>query len=196
MAPHARGARPGWRGAIALALSLLVLAACVAPNRDARIGEGESTAPATASETTASVATESPAEPAPPPAPAVKPESPQQTLEPPAAIEPPPAEPAPQKTARRVVNDDPQQLMGLAPEALSRLLGPPSLLRTESPAEVWQYRAADCVLDIFLYAEEEKPDRSRVTYYEIRAADSAPSGARACFADIIERRNLAAVPES
>ncbi len=192
MARRWLGARPVWRGAALLALSLLAAAACAQTQRAARVGEGASQPPSMAAETTASMAADTTASVATetPPAAAVKPESPQQILEPPA--EPP----APQKTARLRVNDDPHQLMGLAPEALGRLLGPPSLLRTETPAEVWQYRAADCVLDIFLYAEEEKPDRSRVTYYEIRAADSAPSGARACFADIIERRNLAAVPES
>ena len=82
--------------------------------------------------------------------------------------------------------------MGLAPHAVNRLLGPPSLLRTELPAQVWQYTAADCVLDIYLYAEEERPDRSRVTYYEIRRAEPASASTRACFADIIRRRDLAA----
>ena len=183
MAWRPNGARPRWRlnGAMALALCLLIVAACAAPRRV----ENEPPPPGTAAETPPVVAVETVPEPAPSPPAA------QQILE-------PPASPAPEITARRGVNDDPDQLMGLAPQAVNRLLGPPSLLRTETPAEVWQYKAADCVLDIFLYAEEEKPDRSRVTYYEIRVADSAPSGARACFADIIESRDLAtpAAPES
>lgn len=87
------------------------------------------------------------------------------------------------------INDDPHQLMGLAPHAVNRLLGPPSLLRTEAPAEVWQYTAEDCVLDIYLYAEEKMPDRSTVTYYEIRRSDRAESGARACFGEIIQSWN-------
>jgi len=88
--------------------------------------------------------------------------------------------------------------MGLAPRAVSHLLGPPTLLRTETPAQVWQYTAADCVLDIYLYAEDETPDKLRVTYYEIRRTDSPRSGTRACIADIIARHNLAAdaTPES
>ena len=183
MAWRPNGARPPWRGAMALALCLLITAACAAPKVAPRVSEDESPPPSTAAETPGDMAVETAPEPAPSPPAA------QQILEPPAA-------PAPEISAWRTVNDDPEQLMGLAPQAVNRLLGPPSLLRTETPAEVWQYRAADCVLDIFLYAEEEQPDRSRVTYYEIRAADSAPSGARACFAYIIERRNLAAVPES
>ena len=81
--------------------------------------------------------------------------------------------------------------MGLAPHAVNRLLGPPSLLRTEAPAEVWQYTAEDCVLDIYLYAEEKMPDRSTVTYYEIRRSDRAKSGARACFGEIIQSWNNA-----
>ena len=185
MAWRPNGARPPWRGAMALALCLLITAACAAPKVAPRVSEDESPPPSTAAETPGDMAVETAPEPAPSPPAA------QQILEPPAA-------PAPEISAWRTVNDDPEQLMGLASQAVNRLLGPPSLLRTETPAEVWQYRAADCVLDIFLYAEEEQPDRSRVTYYEIRAADSAPSGARACFADIIESRNLAApaTPES
>ena len=94
----------------------------------------------------------------------------------------------PQKPPKPPINDDPHQLMGLAPDAVNSLLGLPSLLRTESPAEVWQYTAEDCVLDIYLYAKEQTPDRLRVTYYEIRRPDTAQSGARACLAEIIESR--------
>lgn len=97
----------------------------------------------------------------------------------------------PGETAIPPINDDPHQLMGLAPHAVNRLLGPPSLLRTEAPAEVWQYTAEDCVLDIYLYAEEKMPDRSTVTYYEIRRSDRAKSGARACFGEIIQSWNNA-----
>ncbi len=181
MAPRSTGIRPGTPGTIALALSLLVVAACGGPGEAARNSASDSPPPGLAAEPSPETV---------PPVAVLKPLAPEEILEPPVA-------PA-RKSARRTVNDDPDQLIGLAPQAISRLLGPPSLLRTETPAQVWQYTAADCVLDIYLYAEEEKPDRSRVTYYEIRAAEPARRGARACFADIIGRRNLAAgtTPES
>ena len=175
MAGRLNGMPPAMPGTVALALSLLVLAACGAFGSTARDTDGVLPAPGTTTESSPEAI---------PPVAAREPETQDQTAEPPAAAE--------RKTARAPINDDPDQLMGLAPHAVNRLLGPPSLLRTELPAQVWQYTAADCVLDIYLYAEEERPDRSRVTYYEIRRAEPASASARACFADIIRRRDLAA----
>ncbi len=179
MARRSNGTRPARAGTVALALSLLILAACGAPGGTAR--DSNTQPPSKAAESSS----EAPSSRA-----ALDPLAPEQALGPAAAPD--------QKTARAPVapvasiSDDPDQLMGLAPRAVSRLLGPPSLLRTETPAQVWQYTAADCVLDIYLYAEDGTPDQSRVTYYEIRGTESPGSGARACFADIIARRNLAA----
>jgi hypothetical protein len=51
------------------------------------------------------------------------------------------------------IDDDPERLLGLGPNALSDLLGRPELIRRESPAQVWQYRATDCVFDVVLYRE-------------------------------------------
>ncbi len=39
-----------------------------------------------------------------------------------------------------------------APALLARL-GPPDFTRRDAPAELWQYRGATCVLDLFLYPE-------------------------------------------
>ena len=167
MAGRLNGMPPAMPGTVALALSLLVLAACGAFGSTARDTDGVSPAPGTAAESSPEAI---------PPVAALDPETQDQAAE--------------RKTARAPINDDPDQLMGLAPHAVNRLLGPPSLLRTELPAQVWQYTAANCVLDIYLYAEEERPDRSRVTYYEIRRTE--PASASACFADIIRRRDLAA----
>ena len=42
-------------------------------------------------------------------------------------------------------------LIGLSAEQVEALLGAPDFRRAEPPAELWQYRGADCVLDVFLY---------------------------------------------
>jgi hypothetical protein len=42
-------------------------------------------------------------------------------------------------------------LAGLAPFQVAALYGQPDFRRTDPPAEVWQYRSADCVLDLFFY---------------------------------------------
>jgi hypothetical protein len=46
---------------------------------------------------------------------------------------------------------DINKLAGLKPAEVLAMLGTPDLKRTEPPAELWQYRAADCVLNLFFY---------------------------------------------
>jgi hypothetical protein len=46
-----------------------------------------------------------------------------------------------------------KELAGLKPADVILILGQPDLRRTEPPAELWQYRAADCVLNLFFYRE-------------------------------------------
>ena len=60
---------------------------------------------------------------------------------------PSPAEPAAMRVPELPV------LIGMGPAQLIGLLGEPDLRRSEPPAELWQYRDADCVLDVFLYAD-------------------------------------------
>jgi hypothetical protein len=42
---------------------------------------------------------------------------------------------------------------GLKPADVVSILGQPDLRRDEPPAELWQYRAEDCVLNLFFYSE-------------------------------------------
>lgn len=46
-----------------------------------------------------------------------------------------------------------KDLAGLKPADVISILGEPDLRRDEPPAELWQYRAADCVLNLFFYSE-------------------------------------------
>lgn len=46
-----------------------------------------------------------------------------------------------------------KDLAGLKPADVISILGQPDLRRNEPPAELWQYRAADCVLNLFFYSE-------------------------------------------
>lgn len=47
----------------------------------------------------------------------------------------------------------PADLTGLGPAELEALLGSPDFRRSEPPAELWQYRGPDCILDVFLYED-------------------------------------------
>lgn len=60
------------------------------------------------------------------------------------------------------------KLIGMRAEEISSLLGQPTLLRQEPPAQVWQYASDDCVLYVFLYRNHRDTGRSRVRYVESR----------------------------
>ena len=86
------------------------------------------------------------------------------------------------------VNDDPQQLMGLDRATLNEKLGEPALIRRDGDAEVWQYRADRCVLDLFLYGVDKK-----VEHVDLRdRGDGGGESVRDCFAGMLR----AAMPSS
>jgi len=84
-----------------------------------------------------------------------------------------------------VIDDNPQRLMGLGPGALSTILGEPELIRREAPAEIWQYRNDNCVLDVFLY---DTAGRREVTYVEARDGAAQQIEARACLNELLRAR--------
>lgn len=57
------------------------------------------------------------------------------------------------------------RLTGLGPTELLSLLGEPNLRRSDPPAELWQYRDAGCVLELYLYRQG---DAYRVVRAEAR----------------------------
>jgi hypothetical protein len=103
--------------------------------------------------------------------------------------------PGEQATALRaitpIIDDDPARVVGMDGLELERALGPPNLRRVDPPAEVWQYAAHDCVMDVFLYEDDRPLAPHRVTYYEIRQLGPAEVSNRACFAGMILAWRLA-----
>ncbi len=79
----------------------------------------------------------------------------------------------------------PPELIGLTRADVSRLLGAPTLLRREPPAEVWQYAGAVCVLHVFIYQEQ---DDSRVAYYEAAQRGGRNLPARDCYDRLLAGR--------
>ncbi len=59
-----------------------------------------------------------------------------------------------------------RDLKGLAPAQVAALIGDPDLRRVDPPAEVCQYRSADCVLDLYFY---DGGASSRMVYAETRS---------------------------
>ena len=90
------------------------------------------------------------------------------------------------------VDDDPGRLLGLDPNALRALLGQPGFVRRDDPARMWRYRHADCVLDLFLYAEMAGRQRSvplfRVRHVEARTPGMETTAARGCLRALLVDR--------
>ncbi|MBT3237491.1 MAG: hypothetical protein HOK06_03435 [Rhodospirillaceae bacterium] len=74
------------------------------------------------------------------------------------------------------------QLMGLDQSGLAALVGEPSFRRVDAPAELWQYRSDDCLLDVYLYRGEEKSSAHAVTHIAARRHDETAISADACVA--------------
>lgn len=80
-----------------------------------------------------------------------------------------PPKPAKPATARPAMPlQDVRELIGLERSELQARLGEPAMLRRDAPAEIWQYRSALCVLDLFLYRDGQTV---RVTNAELRPRD-------------------------
>ena len=75
------------------------------------------------------------------------------------------ADSAPPPTAAELAAN-PSRFEGLNADAVVTWLGDPSFRRRDAPAEVWQYYGDKCVLDLFLYDEN---DAQRVAHAEIRS---------------------------
>ena len=90
--------------------------------------------------------------------------------------------------AEAYVPPDPTQVVGMRRTDVLRLLGEPSLVRTESTAEIWQYEHSGCVLDLFLY-QNGRPDAREVVYFELRdrreGRKLTEAAARYCFGHIL-----------
>lgn len=86
----------------------------------------------------------------------------------------------------------PASLVGLSAEEVASLIGPPKWRRRESPAQVWQYQGTACILDVYLYEEE---DGARVVYAEARSDSLQPVSLAACL-ERIEAERRASAPSS
>jgi hypothetical protein len=59
-------------------------------------------------------------------------------------------------------------LIGVDSDGLAGLLGEPDFRRLDPPAELWQYRIEDCMLDVFLYLDEARGGAYAVTHVAAR----------------------------
>ncbi len=71
------------------------------------------------------------------------------------------------RAARSYVTQTPERLVSLSEHEITAMFGEPEIRRVEDPARIWQYRSADCVLDLYLYSEN-RAQTGFVAHYELR----------------------------
>ncbi|RDD63374.1 hypothetical protein [Ferruginivarius sediminum] len=83
------------------------------------------------------------------------------------------------------IDADPDQFIGASPRVVAAQLGSPAQIRREPPAEIWQYRMPGCVLDLFVYPDQ---DGKSVTYLEARDLTARPVAAEGCLERLMRAR--------
>ncbi|MBX7147110.1 MAG: hypothetical protein K1X44_07365 [Alphaproteobacteria bacterium] len=94
-----------------------------------------------------------------------------------------PTEPVPLSLAS--LSENPQNIIGIDQEKVKNLLGEPFLVKRDPPAEVWQYKNDQCILDLFLY---EQSSIYRVLYIETRTPKAETIAAPMCFKSIFSKK--------
>jgi len=85
------------------------------------------------------------------------------------------------------VGGDPDRLIGMNRYLLPAALGAPMLVRQDGPSEVWQYEAAGCVLDIFLFRANAGAELA-VIHVESRDKNGEPVNTSGCLEAVEDNR--------
>jgi hypothetical protein len=99
----------------------------------------------------------------------------------------PSAETAPVVPAAAVADAALLRLHGKTRTDLAGLLGTPDFVRRDPPAELWQYRSTDCILDLFLYPEA---GGFQVVHAETRDRRTRRPAGDGCVAGLMQQRKL------
>lgn len=76
--------------------------------------------------------------------------------------------------------------MGANPTKLEQWLGKPGMVRLDDPAQVWQYRAQGCVVDVYLYPSS---DGMAVSHAEARSQKYTGDPINPCLAALSQSRH-------
>jgi hypothetical protein len=86
----------------------------------------------------------------------------------------------------------PGDLLGLDEATLRHWFGPPSFVRHDYPAEVWQYRAKACVLELYLYPADDHMAVSHAEATSGGAQSVAEANLGPCLSALAEAKRKAA----
>jgi hypothetical protein len=79
-------------------------------------------------------------------------------------------------------------LGGLTSASVKHLFGEPDLRRQEATAQIWQYRSAECVLEIYLYRDD---GQYRVAYAETHDRGLVRVSQSTCYTGLAAARDRA-----
>ncbi len=80
---------------------------------------------------------------------------------------------------------EPQILIGLGEDEVSRMLGEPRQVRNDPPAMVWTYGVNECKMDLFFYLDLKSQD-FRALAYNFEPNTTSDVAKKACLARIQE----------
>lgn len=95
-----------------------------------------------------------------------------------------PAPVAPSEPPPPVVRLKAHDLIGVDADGLTGQLGEPDFRRLDPPAELWQYRTDACMLDVFLYLDEDRKGAYTVTHVAVRGHGENKVTNDACVASL------------
>lgn len=98
---------------------------------------------------------------------------------------PPLAKPAPPVAPPPKPSIEPQSLVGLGEEEITRMLGEPREVRNDPPAMVWNYAVNDCRFDLFFYLDLKSQD-FRALAYNFEPNTTSDGAKKVCLARIQE----------
>lgn len=88
-------------------------------------------------------------------------------------------------TEAHVVRFSPEEFVGFSPERVLPILGAPDFVRRDGSAQIWQYRATNCVLDLFLYQNGKE---THVKHAELRPRVPGAESIDSCYSRMRQER--------
>ena len=89
------------------------------------------------------------------------------------------------KAAVHVVRFNAEEFVGYSPERVLPILGAPDFVRRDGTAQIWQYRATNCILDLFLYTAGNE---TRVRHAELRPRVPGAEPLDSCYSRMRQER--------
>jgi hypothetical protein len=95
------------------------------------------------------------------------------------------SKPAGAAPTAQIVRFSPDEFLGYSPERVLPVLGAPDFVRRDGTAQIWQYRATNCILDLFLY---KTGNETRVRHAELRPRVPGAEPVDACYSRMRQER--------